>query len=351
MTIRAAVLTELGAPLELVEAIPVPDLRPGQVLARIAYSGVCMSQVMEQTGARGPDRWLPHMLGHEATGRVAAVGEGVTKVAPGDLVVLGWIRGTGAETGGCQYDCGGRVINAGGVTTFSTHAVVSENRCVKMPEGVPLHLGVLFGCALPTGAGIVMNELDPRPGTSIAVFGLGGIGLAALMATVMHDFTEVIAVDISEEKLALAREIGATQVLNARDHSPDEVIARIHEITKGGADYAVEASGHVRVIEQAFLATHPKRGLTVFASHPRAGETISLDPHHLIAGRQIRGSWGGGCDPDRDIPRFAEMYRAGRMPLEKLISKRYRLDQINEAMDDLKAGRAFRPLIEIDPDA
>ena len=345
--IQAAVLTELAKPLEIYDGIAVPELKPGQVFVKIAYSGVCMSQVMEQSGARGADPWIPHMLGHEATGRVVSTGSEVVKVAPGDLVVLGWIKGEGAECGGCQYPHGDQVINAGGVTTFSTHAVVSENRLVKLPEGVPLDIGVLFGCAMPTGAGIVLNELNPRPGSKIAVFGVGGIGTCALMATMMHDFSQVIAVDVSPEKLALARELGATHVIDASKNAPVPVI---REITEGGVDYAVEASGHVRVIEQAFDATHPKRGLTVFASHPKAGEKISLDPHAMISGRQIRGSWGGGCDPDRDVPRFAEMYRSGRLPLERLLTRRYGLDQINEALDDLKAGRVFRPLIVIDPD-
>ncbi len=349
--ITAAVLTGLGQPLELVEGIAVPELRPGQVLVKIAYSGVCMSQVMEQSGGRGHDAWLPHMLGHEATGRVIATGSEVGKVAEGDAVVLGWIRGTGAECGGCQYPHGDRTINAGGVTTFSTHAVVSENRLVKLPEGVPMDVGVLFGCALPTGAGIVLNELDPRPGTSIAVFGLGGIGMSALMACRIHDFAKVVPVDVSAEKLALARELGCEEWVNAAGKDPQDVIRDVHEITRGGADYCVEASGRVGVIEQAFLSSHPKHGLTVFASHPPAGEKISLDPHHLIAGRQIRGSWGGGCDPDRDIPRFAELYRDGTLPLERLITARYGLEQVNEALDDLRAGRAWRPLIEIDPNA
>lgn len=342
---RAAVLTEIGAPLEIIDGISIPDLRAGQVLVKLAYSGVCHSQVMEANGGRGHDRWLPHMLGHEATGRVVATGSNVTKVLVGDLVVLGWIKGKGCEAGGSQYLCGKMTINAGGVTTFSDHAVVSENRLVKLPECVPLDLGVLFGCALPTGAGIVLNEMKPKAGSSIAVFGLGGIGLIALMIARIHDVT-LIAVDISTEKLELARMLGADHVIDARIESP---VTRIQEITEAGADYCVECSGQTSVIEQAFLASDPQRGFTIFSSHPEAGQVISLDPHHLISGRRIQGSWGGASDPDRDIPRLAVLWRAGKLPLERLISpRRYRLDEINEALDDLAKGHALRPVIELD---
>lgn len=345
---KAAVLTELGQPLEIIDGIDVPRLKPGQVLVDIAFSGVCHSQVMEARGARGADPWLPHMLGHEASGRVSAVGEAVTKVKPGDLVILGWIRGTGQDPGGCQYLHGQGVINAGGVTTFSERTVVSENRVTLLPDGVPLDVAVLFGCALPTGAGLVLHEISPEPGTSIAFFGLGGIGIAALMASALHDFKTVFAVDISDEKLALAAELGADFTVNAGSCDP---VVFIREHTGGlGVDYAVEASGAVAVIEQAFESTRPDRGLTVFASHPAKGQKISLDPHALISGRQIRGSWGGASDPDVDTPKFAALYRAGKLPLERLLSQHYPLSEINQALSDLEAGRATRPLIEIKPD-
>jgi len=346
-TMKAAILRTLGAPLNVCDDLAFDAPARGQVLVRLAYSGVCHSQLMEVRGHRGADPYLPHLLGHEGTGMVVSVGEGVTKVVAGDLVVLGWIKGTGLDASGTRYSCRGETVNAGGVTTFNQFALVSENRVVPLPEGVPLDVGVLFGCALPTGAGIVINDLDPRPNATFAVFGLGGIGMSALIATQLYEPATVIAVDVSDEKLALAREFGATVTINS---TTTDAVAEIRRLTGGaGVDYAVEASGRGEVIEAAFDAVRRGGGLCVFASHPRQGVRISLDPYELICGKQIRGSWGGGCKPDRDIPRFGALYREGRLPLEKLLTHRYTLDQINEALDDLEHGRVGRPLIEIDP--
>jgi len=344
--LKAAVLVSLGQPLEIMSDVKVPEPGRGQVLVRLAYSGVCHSQLMEAKGARGADPYIPHLLGHEGSGRVEKIGAEVSKVQVGDLVILGWIKGSGLDGNGARYLRGDTVINAGGVTTFNEFAVVSENRCVLLPEGVPLDVAVLFGCALPTGAGIVINEIKPVPDTTIAIFGLGGIGLSALMATMLYKFTSVIAVDISEEKLAMAREFGATHTINANEGDP---VSAIRGMTGGeGVDYSVEASGSPAVIEAAFNSVRRHGGLCVFASHPPSGSRIQLDPYELICGKQIRGSWGGASNPDIDVPKLAALYTAGKLPLEKLISKPYRLEDINNALSDLEALKATRPLIELD---
>ncbi|MBI5576926.1 MAG: zinc-binding dehydrogenase [Deltaproteobacteria bacterium] len=342
---KAAVLYRLNAPLRILDDIPIPALNRGQVLVRIAYSGVCRSQLMEVRGGRGEDPYLPHMLGHEGAGTVMETGDGVTKVAPEDRVVLGWIKGEGIDAPGAKYRYGNEVINAGGVTTFSDHAVVSENRCVSIPDYVPLDVAVLFGCAVPTGAGIVMNRIRPEKGSTMAIFGLGGIGISALMATMIYECSAVIAVDVDEGKIALARELGATHGVNAARKDP---VAEILGITGNrGVDYSVESAGLSRTIEDAFRSVRKFGGLCVFASHPRTGEKIGLDPHDLISGRRIEGSWGGSSRPDTDIPLFAGLYRDGRLPLEKLISDRYPLEEINRAIDDLESGKIVRVLIEM----
>ena len=345
---KAAVLFHLNKPLKVKTDIECGSPGPGQVLVKLAYSGVCHSQLMEVRGRRGPDAYLPHLLGHEGTGKVLEVGEGVSKIKPNDLVVLGWIKGSGLDGGGVRYRCAcmPQGINAGGVTTFNEYALVSENRIVPLPAGVPLDVGVLFGCAVPTGAGIITNDLRPAPGSSIAVFGLGGIGMSALMATMLFECAKVIAVDVSADKLSLARSFGATHTIDATQTDP---VSEIRALTGGlGVDYAVEASGQVSVIEQAFESVRRGGGVCVFASHPEHGKRISIDPYELICGKQIRGSWGGGSNPDRDIPMFAKLYLEGTLPLEKLITRRYSLEAVNEALDDLEHHRVGRPLIEID---
>ncbi len=297
---------------------------------------------------RGADAWLPHMLGHEASGVVEAIGHDVTKVRVGDRVILTWIRCSGIDAGGSTFESSIGLVNAGPVTTFSDFSVVSENRLVLLPDDVPMDLAVLFGCALPTGGGIVLNELKPTGGETLAIYGLGGIGLCALLvAAASARFSQIIAIDVMDDKLQFALELGATDAINAE--SVLSPITQILELTGGrGVDFAIDASGKGTVIEGAFDAVRRQGGLCVFASHPPAGTRISLDPFEMINGKQIRGSWGGACEPDRDVPLFAEMYRVGKLPLEKLISTRYRLEQINDALTDLAAGRLLRPLIEID---
>lgn len=341
-TFRAAVLRQTGDRLQI-EELEIPALGLGQVLVQVAFSGVCRSQLMEVRGGRDVDRWLPHLLGHEGVGTVLDVGAGVSKVAPGDRVVLTWIRGIGLDAPGARFFNGTEYVNAGPVTTFGTHAVVAENRLVKLPDGVPLDVAVLFGCALPTGAGMVLNELQPPPGSSLAVFGLGGVGLSALMAARLCECTPIIAVDVSPSKLQAARAFGATHTIDSRASDP---IAEISALTSGrGVDASVEAAGMAGTIEQAFASVRKHGGRCLFASHPETGTRICLDPHDLISGKMIAGSWGGASTPDVDIPRLASLYSGGQLPLENLITRRYSLEQVNAALDDLEARSVFRPLL------
>jgi S-(hydroxymethyl)glutathione dehydrogenase / alcohol dehydrogenase len=339
---RAAVLRRPGDRL-CVEELEIPDLQSGQVLVKVAFSGVCRSQLMEARGGRGNDRWLPHLLGHEGSGTVQAIGPDVTKVTVGDAVILGWIAGDGLSVSGIRYASAAGFVNAGPVTTFCTHSVVSENRVVPSPKELPLDVAVLFGCALLTGGGMVLNELRPDPTASLVVFGLGGVGLSALVAAKACGCRRVIAIDVSEEKLVAATALGATDVINAGILDP---VRAVHELTGGvGVDYCIEAAGSTATIEQGFAMTRKSGGRCLFASHPASGEKIQLDPHDLISGKGIQGSWGGGSKPDEDVPRLAKMYSEERLPLESLLGRRYRLEQVNEALDDLEHNQAFRPLL------
>jgi S-(hydroxymethyl)glutathione dehydrogenase/alcohol dehydrogenase len=343
---KAAVLVEQKKDLDIIKNIEIPNLKKGQVLVKLAFSGVCHSQIMEIEGLRGEDKYIPHLLGHEGSGLVIKTGPEVKKVSEGDRVVLGWIKGSGIDAGGTCYMADKQVINAGAVTTFNDYAVVSENRLVIVPSKIPMDIAALFGCAVLTGSGIITNTIKPQNGTSIAFYGLGGIGISALAASKLYSFSKIIAVDINLDRLLLAKEFGATHTVNPIEEDP---VSFIKDCTDGkGVDYAVDAAGLVKTIEQSFDSVKTNGGLAVFASHPKYGEKISLDPFDLISGKQIIGSWGGGANPDIDIPKFADLYKSGDLPLDKLITKKYNLNEINKAIEDLKSGNVIRPIIEID---
>lgn len=343
-TFTAAVLVKTGQPLQLINNIQIPRPGKGQVLVKISYAGLCHSQLMEIQGSRGEDNYLPHMLGHEGAGHVVSIGEGVTKVAAGEEVVLGWIKGEGIDSGGHQYQTtDGLTINAGAITAFGEYALVSENRLVPKPMGTPDRLSVLYGCAMPTGFGMVMNNLPDNASGTIAFLGLGGIGISALLAAKRYHFNKVIAIDVNHDKLDLAKELGATHTINASDA---DYLNQVRLLTDGmGVDYCFESAGRARTIEQAYSMIRRNGGQCIFASHPPHGDKITLDPFDLICGKHIKGTWGGEVKPDRDIQRFGDMYANGQLPLESLISKEYSLDEINLAVDDLHQKKIVRALI------
>jgi S-(hydroxymethyl)glutathione dehydrogenase/alcohol dehydrogenase len=341
---EAAVLVELNQPLRHAR-LELPELEAGQVLVEVAYSGVCHSQLHEVRGRRGPDRYLPHTLGHEGSGIVRAVGAGVKKVRPGDRVVLTWIKGQGADVASSGYHEAGAKINSGPLSTFMRHTITCENRLVRLPPDMPLREAALLGCALPTGAGIVINMLAMQPGASLAVFGAGGIGLSAVLAARMLGADPLIAVDVVESKLAEALRLGATHAVNAGQRDP---VAAVRELTQGrGADYAVEAAGRRETMEAAFRSVRDQGGLCVLAGNLPHGEQIALDPFDLIRGKRIAGAWGGATRPDEDVPRYVGWFLEGRLPMNELISREYPLGEINAALDDLEQGRVVRALVDM----
>ena len=343
MKTEAAILVEQGQPLVLAE-LTIPTLNPGQVLVELAFSGACGTQVMEWRGDKGPDKWLPHCLGHEGTGTVLEAGAAVTKVKAGDRVVLSWLRGSGVEAGGCHYDWEGRTVNAGGVTTFQRHAVVSENRLTPIPENLALDTATLLGCAAPTGMGAVLNVLRLRPADSIAVFGAGGIGLAACMAASASGGPPVIAIDPNPARRALAEQFGASATI---DPEAADAVTAVRDLVPGGVDLAVEATGRPAVMRSALEAVRNQGGRAVVIGNAAAGQTLELDPSLFNMGKSLLGTWGGDSQPDRDNPRYGRLLASGRFPLNRLLSAPYRLEQASQALEDLAAGRVGRPLIDM----
>lgn len=342
----AAVLFEAGAPLRI-RRICRPDLRRGQVLIRLSATGVCRSQVMEVRGLRGKDRWLPHLLGHEGTGIVVEVGPGVTKVSPGDDVIMSWIAGEGIAAGGSVLETvDGMRINAGPITTFGGLSVVSEDRVFPRPTGLEESLAAVLGCAILTGAGMALNEADVAPGAVVLVTGLGGVGLAALLAARLRG-ARVLAVDPNPSRRATARRLGAFEVLDPGDLNWTDVA---RSIVHDGVDVAIDASGVSRVISEVLPLVN-RHGTLVFASHPPEGDRLCLDPYLLIEGRRLKGSWGGGSRPDEDIPIIADLLRSEPLAQALFSDGDYKLEDINTAIADLEAGRTLRPILRFsDPD-
>lgn len=343
MKTEAAILVATGEPLVVAE-LAVPVLKRGQVLVEIAYSGVCGTQVMEARGYKGEDKWLPHCLGHEGTGTVLAVDAAVTKVRIADKVVLSWIKGGGMEAGGSIYNWDGRNVNAGAVTTFQRHAIVSENRLTILPPDVPMDVAVLLGCAAPTGMGAVFNVLKIKPGNTVAVFGTGGIGLNACMAASIAGASLVIGVDPNPTRLALAKIYGATHALDA---ATSEVVAEIRKIAPGGVDVAVEATGVPAAMEQAINATRMQGGRAVVIGNARHDLTLKLNPAVFNQGKSLLGTWGGDSAPDRDFNELGKILASGRFPIRDLLSRPYKLSEADAALHDLAVGKVGRPLIDM----
>ncbi len=345
MKTKAAVLCEIGRPL-VIEELLIPELKSGQVLVKIAYSGVCHSQLNEIKGLKGEDKFLPHVLGHEGSGIVEAIGPGVSKVKPGEPVVLSWIKGNGMDVPSTVYrESRGTTVNSGAIATFMEYAVISENRVTLIRKDMPLDKAALLGCAVATGAGAVINTAKVAPGSKVAVFGAGGIGLCAIQAASLVKATEIIAIDIHEHKLRLACAFGATNTVNASKQDP---ITAIKALTGGkGVDCAIEATGVKEIMEQAFLSVRDNGGIAVIVGNVPHHQTISIDPFGLICGKRIVGSWGGDTNPERDLPHYADLYLAGKLKLDELLTHRFQLKDINLAFLALEEGNVGRAVIEL----
>jgi S-(hydroxymethyl)glutathione dehydrogenase / alcohol dehydrogenase len=342
--IQAAVLTEINKPLEL-KTFSSGVLKKGQVLIKIHFSGICRSQLMEIKGMRGHDKWLPHMLGHEASGTVIEIGKGVKKVKEGDEVILSWIKSEGIEAEKIQFeaDCG--IINAGPISTFSNYSIISENRLVHKPKELSMKEAMLFGCAIPTGAGIVINQAKPNPSNSLLILGMGGIGFSAFIMAIALGIKNLTVIDINDSKLAIAKKLGAEFIYNAKKK---DLRRSVIKDLKEGYDFCVESAGLTSTIELGFDLINKDHGQLFFASHPPKNEKISLDPHELISGKKIFGSWGGDVKPDTDIPFIWDLIRKKETKLSNFIQKEYSLENINSALSDLEKGKALRPLITME---
>jgi Zn-dependent alcohol dehydrogenase len=367
MQTRAAILHAVGGPIQI-ETVELAEPRPGEVLIKVAAAGVCHSDWHIVSGAT--QHPLPVALGHEGAGVVHAVGPGVTNVQVGQHVALNWAPNCGhcfycqhdspslcAEyvepiwagvmlDGTTRFSLGGQpVYHYSALGCFSDWVVVPAVCCVPLPEAVPLPVAALIGCAVTTGVGAVLNTAQVKPGSSVAVFGAGGVGLSAVLGARLAGASRIIAVDRAAGKRAIALACGATDFLLA---GPDTV-AEIKALTQGrGADYAVEAVGLPAVQETCLAAARPG-GTIILAGLAPMGSNTNL-PGAIITRQEktIKGSYYGSASPARDFPFFADLYLQGRLDLDQLVSRTYTLEQVNDAYADMLAGVVARGVIVFD---
>jgi S-(hydroxymethyl)glutathione dehydrogenase/alcohol dehydrogenase len=342
---KAAVLVQTKAPLEVVELGMPENLSFGQVHVKIHFSGICGAQINEIEGAKGPDKFLPHLLGHEGSGTVLRVGPGVKTVKEGDRVVLHWRPSAGHQADPAKYDWKGKVVNAGWVTTFNDEAIISENRLTVIPSDFDLRLAPLFGCAVTTAVGVVNNDAQVKIGQSVVIFGIGGVGLNIAQAADMVSANPIIGVDVVDSKVSMSREWGVTHAFNSKTE-PDLADKIRALVGPQGADVVVDTTGNARVIEQAYDLTHPD-GRTILVGVPRKGDNVSIYTLPLHFKKILKGSHGGSAVPDVEIPRLVRLVKLGRMKLDGLFTHEYALDDINAALGAIRSGEAGRVLIKM----
>jgi S-(hydroxymethyl)glutathione dehydrogenase/alcohol dehydrogenase len=340
----AAILVQQKSPLAL-EEIEIPPVKLGQVLVRVICCGICGSQIGEINGVKGPDRYLPHLLGREGTGEVLECGEGVRRVKPGDRVVLHWRKAAGLESVAPVYQSKIGKVNAGWVTAFNEYALVSENRLTPIPRDFSPDIGSLFGCAVTTAFGVINNNARLRIGQSIAIFGAGGIGLNIVQGAAMAGAYPIIAVDLFDNRLELAKTMGATHLINSKKIDAAAEIGKI--VGAEGVDVAVDNTGNPQVIETAYRLTN-SRGKTVLVGVPAKDSNVSIHTLPLHFEKRLIGSHGGESQPDVDIPRYVRLYRENKLKLDQVIGERRPLSEINLAIERMVSGAiAGRVLIEV----
>ena len=341
-TTLAAILVEQKKPLQIEEIVLPESLDIGQVLVEFFYSGICGSQIGEIDGVKGPDKWLPHLLGHEASGRVLAIGPGVKHVKPNDTVVAHWRPSKGIEATPAKYQWQGKTVNAGWVTTFNKHAIISENRLTTIPANTDLKSAALYGCAVTTGFGVVDNRARIRLGETVVVFGAGGIGLNIVQAASLAGASSIVAVDLFDNRLEMAKQCGATIIINA---SKSDVWKSLAEIFKDEApDVFIDNTGNPEIISRGYELIKAS-GRVILVGVPKKGANASLYTLPLHFGKSITGTTGGETVPQEDIPRYMALTAARKINLNDLITEIAPLSDINELLlamrDGSSAGRCL----------
>jgi S-(hydroxymethyl)glutathione dehydrogenase / alcohol dehydrogenase len=322
--------------------IKIPKLQKGQLLVEVKYSGICGSQLQEIKGLKNNSKFMPHMFGHEAVGKVILIHKSIKKVKINDTVILSWIKSNGIQAKKPFYkNIDGIKINSGILTTFSKTIICSENNVCKKPKQMSYKLACLFGCAAPTGIGMVKKNIKNFD-KKIIVYGLGGVGLCSLIYLKIKGAKNVIAIDKDKKKIKIAKTIGFKKCL-----FPDHNLKKnIKKIFKEGADYCIESCGYTKTIENAFSFLN-KKGKLIFSSHPSFNSKININPHDLISGKKIIGSWGGGVNLDKDLKSIFHEIKKKQSYFRFLSSKIYSFVDIIKAINDFKKSKVVRPILKM----
>lgn len=343
--ITAAVLVTQNEELKI-QCFKKPKPVGHQVLVRIHCSGLCGAQLNEILGIKGPDSFLPHLMGHEGSGIVEAIGDLVKKVAPGDRVVLHWRKASGGEGPFPRYEAtDGSTVGGGYVTTFADMSLVAENRVTRIDPDIPFDIACLFGCGISTGYGIIQNELKLKVGASLALIGCGGVGLNVIQAAALTGASQVVAVDRhAGAKEALARKMGATHYLQLESQSA--LYSQLRALGNAGFDAVVDTTGDTQLMAEGFKSL-TRNGTLMLVGQPRLDSVLTINPAlDLFTGKKVVVSEGGGFEPDRDMPKLQALYRKNPDAMRNVITNTYPLDQINQAFATFRTGLSGRILLQ-----
>jgi len=344
-TTTAAILVDSGSPLVIDEILLPSELGAGQVLVEVITSGICGAQINEIDAVKGPDKFLPHLLGHEGFARVLEIGPGVTTVSPGDFVVMHWRPGSGIQSTPALYEWQGKRLNAGWVTTFNNHGVVSENRVTKiLPGAHDKNLLPLLGCALTTALGVLENDAKVNFRDSILVLGSGGVGLALIKVAKIFGVSNVVVVDISDEKLKYAADLGASNTIKFKNK--EETLNQLRKIyEKQLPSVAIDTTGNIDAIEICYEVSSSV-GRVILVGVPKSDSRAKIYTLPLHFDKIMKGSHGGGSKPEIDIPILLDLMSRGDLNFDNYPTQSFKLNEINQAIGNLRRGVSGRMIID-----
>lgn len=338
MKAKFAVLFKNKSPLRLLD-LKLPRLEKGQVLIKLNYTSICRSQIMEIDGLRGKDKWIPHLLGHEGSGKIVKIASNIKNFKINDRVLITWISTEGQKSNGAKFEYRDKIINSGPATTFSQYSIVSEDKIVKLPNFLNYKNASFFGCAIPTGFGMILNEINlKKKNNKILIIGLGGIGVSALICLNILKFYEVSVFEKSKKKV--------NEFKRFKKFKNIKIMSNVKSVNLSYYDYVIECAGKIETIENSMLYIK-NTGKVIFASHPQSRKKIKIDPHELIKGKKIVGTWGGGIKSKEDFNKIFRIIKGNLSYLEIMNRKIYNLNDINTAISDFKKNKVLRPIIKL----